>query len=105
VLQTENVRVHELIVLDDTNRKARDFLPLNKLLQKGLQLLHVALIGLGCSHRPTRSGTGDHQSDEECNNALLFRTRHFATRAAGGGEAAQRHLAAIVNQSQRGGSW
>src|SRR5260370_9149499 len=97
MLQTERVRIHELIVFDDTDRKARDFLPLNKPLQKGLQLLHVALIGLGRSHRPTRSTTGDRQSDNKCNNAPFVTARHFASRAAfGGGEAAERHLAAII---------
>ncbi len=96
MLQTERVRIHELIVFDDTDCKARDFLPLNKLLQKGLQLLHVALIRLGRSHRPTRSRTGDHQSDEECHHACLFTTRQFSSRAAGDErEADQRHLAGL----------
>src|SRR5260370_35371718 len=99
MLQTERVRIHELIVFDDTDRKARDFLPLNKPPQKGLPLLHVALIGLGRSHRPTRSATGDRQSDNECNNAPFVTARHFASRAAGsGGEADDCHLAAIITQ-------
>src|SRR6266511_4176323 len=90
MLQTERVRIYELIVFDDTDRETRDFLPLNKPLQKRLQLLHVALISLGRPDFPTRSATGDQQGDEEDTS---FHGEPFHEQAAGGrGEANQRHL-------------
>jgi hypothetical protein len=85
MLHTKRAGIHELIVFDDTDRQARDFLPANKLLQKRFQLLHVPLIRLNRSHCATRSAAGDHQSAQQRDNAFPLSVCHFAGNGTLGG--------------------
>ena len=60
------MRVHQLIVFDDADREAGDFLPLNELLEERLQLLRIPLAGRRRLRRAARRRARDDQRDEEC---------------------------------------